>query len=274
MANETVAQAGTEIKTCSKCKETKPVWEFGKTGVDVFRSHCKHCINAYDRSRRNAKRTTPSCPVCGGPVHLPNRVVCSEECRTARTLSRAKENSRLARETSPEKTRAAVRLWVEANPEKKKDYDRQHYLSNVEVRKTRQRQYYSTNKKQVNAVIAACHKRRRETDIQYKLCCSLRSRLNHAVKGNFKSGSAVADLGCSIAELKLHLERQFDANMTWENYGTYWHIDHIIPLASFDLTDREQLLRAVHWTNLQPLYWEDNLKKGARVLEQPLAIAA
>jgi hypothetical protein len=96
------------------------------------------------------------------------------------------------------------------------------------------------------------------------------------MKRDFKAGSAVRDLGCSIAELKLHLERQFDENMTWENWGPYWHIDHVKPLASFDLTDRVQFLQAVHWSNLQPLEKIENLRKGKRILEQAqeLALAA
>jgi len=91
----------------------------------------------------------------------------------------------------------------------------------------------------------------------------LRLRLYHALNHNFKSGSAVRDLGCSISGLKLHLESKFQPDMTWDNYGE-WHIDHIKPLSKFDLTDRDQLLEACHYTNLQPLWAEENLKKGNR----------
>ncbi len=79
-----------------------------------------------------------------------------------------------------------------------------------------------------------------------------------------KVGSAVRDLGCSVDKLKKHLESRFRFGMTWENYGM-WHIDHIRPLASFDLTDRVQFLQACHYTNLQPLWAPENLGKGARV---------
>ena len=79
-----------------------------------------------------------------------------------------------------------------------------------------------------------------------------------------KSGSAVKDLGCSIKDLKIHLEEQFQEGMNWNNHGS-WHIDHRKPLASFDLTKREQLLAAVHFTNLQPLWAKDNLSKGSKV---------
>ena len=99
-----------------------------------------------------------------------------------------------------------------------------------------------------------------ENDI-YKLSANLRGRLRAALKNDFKTGSAVQDLGCSIAELKLYLKERFTFEMTWENHGTYWHIDHIKPLSKFDLTDRQQFLEACHYTNLQPLFWHDNLTK-------------
>ena len=91
----------------------------------------------------------------------------------------------------------------------------------------------------------------------------LRSRLNSAIKRDQKSGSAVKDLGCTIEELKLYLESQFEDNMSWDNHGE-WHIDHIKPLASFDLTNEEELKKACNYTNLQPLWAKDNLKKGAK----------
>jgi 5-methylcytosine-specific restriction endonuclease McrA len=74
----------------------------------------------------------------------------------------------------------------------------------------------------------------------------------------------VADLGCTIESLKWYLEALFDEHMTWDNWGEYWHIDHIRPLASFDLTDREQFLAAANWSNLQPLEKIANHRKGAR----------
>jgi hypothetical protein len=87
--------------------------------------------------------------------------------------------------------------------------------------------------------------------------------LTHAVRNNQKAGSAVKDLGCSVDELKLYLSSKFADHMSWDNYGE-WHIDHIVPLSSFDLTNREELLKACHYTNLQPLWAKDNLKKGAK----------
>jgi hypothetical protein len=83
-----------------------------------------------------------------------------------------------------------------------------------------------------------------------------------SIRNNQKVGSAVRDLGCSIEELKFYLETQFQEGMSWDNYSLNgWHIDHIVPLTYFDLTDRDQLLKACHYTNLQPLWAEDNHRK-------------
>jgi hypothetical protein len=109
-----------------------------------------------------------------------------------------------------------------------------------------------------------------KNDIQYKLSMILRLRINKAIKYNQKSGSAVRDLGCSIDDLKIHLEKQFYMSkrkkvMTWDNLSKNgWNIDHIKPLCSFDLTDRAQFLEACHYTNLQPLWVEDHYIKSAK----------
>mgnify|MGYP001563855485 CR=1 FL=1 len=109
---------------------------------------------------------------------------------------------------------------------------------------------------------------RLKTDIQFRLQLRLRSRFGRALKNNYKVGSAVFDLGCSIKEFKIHLEKKFQSGMTWKNYGLYgWHIDHKIPLSSFDLTNREQVKKACHYTNLQPMWALDNLKKNKKIYE-------
>ncbi len=111
------------------------------------------------------------------------------------------------------------------------------------------------------------HKRnRRLYDLNYRILDNLRARLTQAIYNNNKSGSAINDLGCSIDELKVYLSSKFQPGMTWDNWGRNgWHIDHIIPLSSFDLTDPEQFKKACHYTNLQPLWAIDNLKKGANI---------
>jgi len=106
---------------------------------------------------------------------------------------------------------------------------------------------------------------RRLTDINFKLRGAIRHRLLLALKGKKKIGSAIRDLGCTVQELKIYLENRFQSGMTWDNWTPKgWHIDHIVALANFDLTNREQFLRACHFTNLQPLWGIENIKKGKK----------
>jgi len=104
---------------------------------------------------------------------------------------------------------------------------------------------------------------KRKNDIKWRLKSNLRCRIKRAINGNYKSGSAIESLGCSIYEFKVYLEKLFQPGMSWDNYGRDgWHIDHIKPLSLFDLTDPKQLKEACYYTNLQPLWQYDNLKKG------------
>ena len=95
----------------------------------------------------------------------------------------------------------------------------------------------------------------------------LRNRVKAALKHNYKSGSAVKDLGCSIADLKIFVENKFKDGMNWDNYGI-WHLDHIKPLSAYDLSDRKQFLEVCHYTNLQPMWGKDNQSKGNKILCQ------
>lgn len=111
-------------------------------------------------------------------------------------------------------------------------------------------------------------KPRMEKDVNFKLARILRTRLKTAIKMNQRAGSFIQDLGCSIDELKLYLEKKFQPGMTWENWGRgrdRWHIDHIYPLAKLDLTNRSQFLKACNYKNMQPLWEQKNLQKRDRI---------
>lgn len=161
----------------------------------------------------------------------------------------------------------------------RKEYSRKWYLANKEIVAIKSKQYYLENaeyiKKRTTAWRAANKEKRntherqkRKTNLNFRLKANLRNRIKKAIKENWKSGSAVKNLGCSIDELKIHLESKFYTNpitkekMTWNNYGIRgWHVDHVIPLVNFDLTVSEQFAKAVHYTNLQPLWYEENTRK-------------
>jgi len=108
--------------------------------------------------------------------------------------------------------------------------------------------------------------RKRRKDTYFRLISNLRTRINKALKRKKKTDHTLILIGCSINKLKDHLESKFLSNMSWNNYGKYgWHVDHIIPCASFDLSNPEEQQKCFHYTNLQPLWEDDNLRKGAKI---------
>jgi hypothetical protein len=162
-----------------------------------------------------------------------------------------------------DKIKIKQKVWRNLNKDKKKTLDKAYRENNKDKRNSRHKAWHESNKDKVNIY----YKHRRKTDIQFKLQATLRSRLHSAVKDNRKKGSAVKDLGCTIEQLKQYLESKFQPGMSWDNHTVDgWHIDHIKPLSSFDLSDRKQLLEACHYTNLQPLWAKDNLTKSDKII--------
>lgn len=147
----------------------------------------------------------------------------------------------------------------------KREHDRQYYLKNSEIIRTNTNKYYHEHKKERNAY----KKAKRKNNLNYKIAEYLRGRITKAIKGNWKAGSAVKDLGCSIEGFKVYIANKFTEGMSWNNYGE-WHLDHIFPLTIFDLTKRKQFLSACHYTNYQPLWAKDNKKKHTKIISVPI----
>jgi hypothetical protein len=127
----------------------------------------------------------------------------------------------------------------------------------------KKRMYYERYKPR----ITERYNERYRTDPQFKIAVVLRKRVVLALKarGASKSKSLRDLLGCSIPHLKTHLETQFAEGMNWDNHGE-WHIDHIMPCAAFDLTQEDEQHRCFHYSNLQPLWAEENMRKSAKIL--------
>lgn len=124
--------------------------------------------------------------------------------------------------------------------------------------------YEENNKELIKIRKNAYAKKRKELDMGFRLASNLRARLSRSVSKNFKKTSLSTYLGCTIHELKAHLESKFQPGMTWDNYGD-WHIDHIYPLSKVDYNDENQFNKAVHYTNLQPLWAKDNRIKKDKI---------
>lgn len=112
-------------------------------------------------------------------------------------------------------------------------------------------------------------KQKYNTNLEYKLKHKMRTRLNAALRNvsMMKSSPTMELVGCTAHELKLYLESKFINGMNWENYTRNgWHVDHIQPCNSFDLIDPDQQKKCFHYTNLQPMWCEDNWSKGSKLV--------
>jgi hypothetical protein len=156
-----------------------------------------------------------------------------------------------------------IKQWRLNNREKQKQYKKEYYLNNKEKIKQKCKQWRLNNKKHIREYYHKYEKERFKIDPNYKLVKLIRNRIKSVLKGIYKSKSTIKLLGCSIEECWQHLESKFQPGMTRENHGL-WHVDHIRPCALFDLKCPVQQLACFHYTNLQPLWAIDNIKKGAR----------
>jgi hypothetical protein len=184
-------------------------------------------------------------------------------------LEAAKEKERRSRLRNREKRNARNREYMRAariaDPEKFRRRAKENAAKHRESARARSARYYAKHKKKAQAANNRCAKRRKESDPGYVIAIRLRNRLRKAVAARSakKHNATLALVGCSINYLISHIESQFLPGMSWKNRQK-WHLDHIIPLAAFDLTDPQQQAAACHYTNIQPLWARDNHKKGAR----------
>lgn len=149
-----------------------------------------------------------------------------------------------------------------AQSDARKDYMAQYAAENAAVRK----EYMANYRKQHNDRLNQRFYDRLKTKPCFKLRHSVRTRLNRVLRRQGLSDTKQALYGCSYEELMTHIERQFKPGMTWDNHGVSgWHIDHIMPLSKFDLSDPEQLARAQHYSNLRPMLAADNIRKRDRL---------
>lgn len=141
-----------------------------------------------------------------------------------------------------------------------------HYRKNARKIKQRAKVAYAKNYKRVSAKHTQYTRERYRADPEYKTLCSLRGRLNRRIslKKAVKAKQMLDLIGCDKAQLVAHISSLFEPGMSWENYGQ-WHIDHIMPCAAFDLMDPAQQVECFHYTNLQPLWAIDNLRKNSRL---------
>lgn len=194
-----------------------------------------------------------------------------------------------------EKYKASAKSYKEKHKKKIQEYqdcyNKQYYLDNKEKLIQKQKEYYQKNKDILNEkqkIISKNHyilnkekksnyqkdylkskpgymtnyvKERIKIDVEFKIMKMLRTRFYQAIKNKKKYKSSIKLVGCSLTELKEHIEKQFKVEMNWNNYGKIWEIDHIKPCSKFDLTKLEEQQKCFHYTNLQPLLVSENRSK-------------
>lgn len=144
------------------------------------------------------------------------------------------------------------------NKENISKYNKEYKNCNKEMIKTYNSNYNIVNRTKIQERHTVYLKQKRYTDINYKITVNCRNKIKKFFKGETKSLSLI---GCDINFLKEWLSYNFTKEMSFDNYGIYWHMDHVIPCYHFDMTNENALKTCFHWTNLQPLEAIKNLRK-------------
>lgn len=268
---------------CSKCKEVNQIMP--------KRTICRLCYNkekVIQRTKRIPDEHEDECTKCFKIQIIPKGRRWCKECkndyekvRKSKWTETKKDEEKQKNQEYYNKTKENVKEIVINNLETKlcTICNETKTLDNYFIAKSKgtiragckecalkkKKEYYQANKKQIikqttNYQIARC-----KIDTIFKLERNLRCRLYHALINQKadKHHRTLALTGCELPFLKEYLESKFTEGMTWANHGE-WHIDHIRPCISFDLKHAEEQQKCFHYTNLQPLWATDNLKKGSK----------
>ncbi len=239
------------MKKCSLCKQSLPLANFGKSSKNKscgLKGQCKKCLaeksslwrkNNRDKllkHRETFKNKHPNYFKKTTRPSYPSGYYSCSSCKILKPLNEFNND----KHTKTGKTGSCTLCLREKNKQSSKS----------EQYKKRKRIY---------------NQNRRKNDLEFRITWNLRSRLIHAIKNNSKAQKTIDLIGCSIQELKIYLSNMFIEGMSWENYGE-WHIDHIKPCASFDLSKEAEQKICFHYTNLQPLWAKDNILKKDKLM--------
>lgn len=184
-----------------------------------------------------------TCSMCREELELSSKNFYKNKNEVGGFDYRCKSCKKTHYQNNKEKYKENSKNWLSNNPDKVKSINKKYRQSKKGIitrKKYRKEEYNNKYGK----------------DIKWTLSRNVRIRLNHALKNTFKSGKTLELLGCSIQEYSLYLEKQFDENMNWDNYGMYWEIDHTIPLSKGG---------SFHYTNTTPMTISENRSKSNKL---------
>ena len=259
------------MKKCSKCKVEKPFEEFvkEKNGKNGLRSNCKQC----DKERH--KKWCEENKEYYKKWREENKEKINEWYQKNKNILKEKnsEYKKKYYKENSEKINEYIKKYQKENKEKINEYNKIWCKQNKEKIKEKNKKYRQENKEKINEYKRKYQKEKNKIDSIYKF----RGNVRTLIRGSFKRGTnqfrkdATTEtiLGCTIEEFINYIQSKFTKGMTLENHGE-WHLDHIIPLAS--ATTEEEIIKLNHYTNFQPLWAEENLSKGDRIIEQQLKL--
>lgn len=234
------------MKECNKCKEVKSLDKFNKnkTGKNGLRSNCKECEKQHrltNKEKRAEQRKQ---------YRRTNKEIIAEKYK--HWYENNKEQVKQYIQSNKEKRAESYKQWRESNKEKIK-------------------QYRESNKEKIAKKYYQYQKNRLTTDPIFKFKYNVRNLIRHSFKkhNHRKATRTEQILGCSLDFFKVYISNQFQKGMSFDNSGK-WHLDHIIPLATANT--EEDVIRLNHYTNFQPLWAEENLKKSNKIIEQQLVL--
>lgn len=233
------------MKTCIKCNKEKELTEF-YSDVSKAKGKSNRCIEC-DKAHKKAKMSAAN--------HSPDLSLTHKICR------KCKENKTI------DNYYVCIKFvdgYDKNCKECRCNKEKERYLENAEEIKERNLDYYYNNKPKRREWVRKRQKERMETEPMFVMKRRLRNRLWYALKNKgWKKNSKLGDyIGCDYETLVKHLEAQFKDGMSWERQAEI-HVDHIIPLDS--AKTEEELLKLCHYTNLQPLWGRENIKKGSKI---------
>lgn len=246
-----------ELKKCNWCNFIKPITEFRKrneVGKSLTRGECSECTKKRQRERYILNKEK---------ILKKNKQY--EDANKEKRLIYLREYYYKNKEKKDKQRKENYLKKSDTIKEKRKKY----YYNNKEVCINQVSNYYKNNKEKIRERQRNVYKIKKNTDLKYKITKLLRGRISAAMKlsGVRKKTKTMDLVGCSISFLKEYIENKFKDGMNWGNHGIYgWHIDHIIPCSLFDLTKEEEQRKCFHYTNLQPLWSVDNLKKSNKII--------
>lgn len=185
-------------------------------------------------------------------------------CKKCRKLESAKNSE--YRKKNIENIKHKNKLWFEKNPTYSKNYQKEYNLKNRKKLNDKLKKWRDIKKSNPIHLKKENLKRKEKynKDINYRLRQIFRTRINKIIKFGRGKKSLVL-LGCTLEEFRLYIENKFQDGMSWDNYGYRgWHLDHIIPLSI--VINEEELHKLFHYTNLQPMWAIDNIKKSNKII--------